>query len=69
MSRRIDEDQTMTITAHASSRAPTVYLIEDDADLRDSIEAVLARRIGAVDTVLASYGVPRIDRLPGTASR
>ena len=31
----------MTTFAQASSRAPTVYLIEDDADLRDSLAALL----------------------------
>lgn len=32
---------TMTTTAHAASRSPTVYLIEDDADLRESLAALL----------------------------
>jgi len=41
MSRRIDEESTMTTFAQASSRAPTVYLIEDDADLRESLAALL----------------------------
>lgn len=41
MSRRIDEESTMTTLAHASARAPTVYLIEDDADLRESLAALL----------------------------
>ncbi|MGE5160521.1 MAG: response regulator transcription factor [Betaproteobacteria bacterium] len=31
----------MTTNAHAFSRAPTVYLIEDDADLRESLAALL----------------------------
>ena len=53
---------------------PFVYDIamgvrRSDAALRDSIDAVLARRIGTVDSLLASYGVPRVDRLPSTAGR
>ena len=31
----------MTTIAHAASRPPTVYLIEDDADLRESLSALL----------------------------
>jgi RNA polymerase sigma factor (sigma-70 family) len=31
----------MTTFAHSASRAPTVYLIEDDADLRESLAALL----------------------------
>jgi RNA polymerase sigma factor (sigma-70 family) len=31
----------MTTFAHAATRAPTVYLIEDDADLRESLAALL----------------------------
>jgi RNA polymerase sigma factor (sigma-70 family) len=41
MSRRTDDESTMTTSAHAASRAPTVYVIEDDADLRDSLAALL----------------------------
>src|SRR5512145_2941041 len=41
MARRSDEESTMTTNAQASSRAPTVYLIEDDADLRESLAALL----------------------------
>lgn len=32
---------TMTTLAHAALRSPTVYLIEDDADLRESLAALL----------------------------
>jgi FixJ family two-component response regulator len=31
----------MSTIAHAASRPPTVYLIEDDADLRESLAALL----------------------------
>jgi RNA polymerase sigma factor (sigma-70 family) len=41
MPRRSDEESTMTTFAHSASRAPTVYLIEDDADLRESLAALL----------------------------
>jgi mxaJ protein len=53
---------------------PFVYDIamgvrRSDAPLRDSIDAILARRIGTVDSLLALHGVPRVDRLPETAAR
>lgn len=41
MTRRTDEESTMTTFAPAASRAPTVYVIEDDADLRESQAALL----------------------------
>ena len=35
----------MTTFAQASSRAPTVYLIEDDADLRESLASLGERAV------------------------
>lgn len=53
---------------------PFVYDIamgvrRSDPELRDSVDAVLARRAPSVDSILAAYGVPRVDRLPTTALR
>jgi two-component system, LuxR family, response regulator FixJ len=39
--RRFDEGMTMTTVAHAAPRPPTVYLIDDNADLRESLAALL----------------------------
>jgi quinoprotein dehydrogenase-associated probable ABC transporter substrate-binding protein len=34
----------------------------EDVALRDTLDAILARRRSAVDSILQSYGVPRVDR-------
>lgn len=34
----------------------------EDVALRDTLDAILARRRAAVDSILESYGVPRVDR-------
>jgi mxaJ protein len=34
----------------------------EDAALRDTLDAILARRRAGVDSILESFGVPRVDR-------
>jgi mxaJ protein len=34
----------------------------DDVALRDTVDAILARRRAGVDSILKAYGVPRVDR-------
>lgn len=72
-----DEDTNMTTISHAASRPATVYVIEDDLDLRESLAALLevngysSRCFGSAEDFLAQGTTDRpacavVDlRLPG----